>query len=370
MLKLLIDAKNFNGGSVPVSWCLDTDTLMRINESATKDKQPFIVIVAAPEESYHISKESRWVVPLKAAMTYLSFRYSGKNNIFGFGVWGANESEVKDKYCHISSYLQYSATVLSNDGQELLVNRHLARAIAETVTVEVPKECFAKEPPVWEKTWVNWLFKHKADDQCDFRKRRILAYFPLFQPLWFVFLMIPRLVVVTFGLLLGLKPINFRPWYRPLTHSFHDIVRQNETSVFWPSSKNRVRQALLRILLLPFCPVLVFSAGGIGIFNELGSVWWESAFLGFAWLYMIWIAMAIGFYVIVAIVAIIVPLGMAIPTHRFERKRVNWHEDDAEDMACHPGIQPLTLDRLPKRKRTIRLRFDDLKGRICKPFQG
>jgi hypothetical protein len=68
---------------------------------------------------------------------------------------------------------------LANKGQwDCTLDRSIYRAdrVQAFVDVDIPKECFAREPSDLEKRWVNWLYMSKTVDQCEFRKRRLFAY--------------------------------------------------------------------------------------------------------------------------------------------------------------------------------------------------
>lgn len=94
------------------------------------------------------------------------------------------------------------------------------------IEVIVPKEMFAKDPPRWMK-WLGTRFDWwptTAIDQCDLRRRALITGFVL--PPWLVmkwtflivaglFIQVANLFVLAFGLLLGIRKMNFNPFRHP-----------------------------------------------------------------------------------------------------------------------------------------------------------
>src|ERR1700722_16333758 len=96
MFELKIADVDASSGTVPVSWCADTETLKLLSD---KDKrEPQVVIIVAPDgPNYNISKEYRKVVPMQDLMTYVEFRSSGPSKIWGF-ITLRDKKDAKDRY--------------------------------------------------------------------------------------------------------------------------------------------------------------------------------------------------------------------------------------------------------------------------------
>src|SRR6185295_9161179 len=196
MIEIFISDTDATSGSVPITWCVSPETLKLLAEQEVRDPQ-IVICVAPAGEKYAREKEVRKVVALKDLMTYIEFRSSGKNNIWAV-VSFRDPKSAKNLYlskkdgAYDSSMLSYDGTDYSGwlkktDSQyrdeEAIAQAELEKThmLSTPVTVNVPVECFAKEPSAWEKTWVNHFFRAKSVDQCDFRRRRLFAY--LVQPL-------------------------------------------------------------------------------------------------------------------------------------------------------------------------------------------
>ena len=175
MFELHVTDKNVSTGSIAVGWCVSKETLDKLH--AHGNKTPHVVLVIAPhEDEYQTSREIRKIVPLKDLVAYLEFNRSGKMNIWGFIATEPAVKHLKDRWLHKSSY-GYLADILTPSGREysdIWSSSMLEKA--EPVAVEIPQQAFAKEPPAWEKNWVNHFFGRKPEDQCQFRRRRLFAY--------------------------------------------------------------------------------------------------------------------------------------------------------------------------------------------------
>jgi hypothetical protein len=122
------------------------------------------VIVVAPTKNYHIKKESRKVVPLKDLMTYIECRAAGPSKVYGL-ITFREPKEAREHYLSKEDRA-YQNNVLDYDGESYssrLIGQESRDAIesgnykylSEPLTISVPKGVFAKDPPKWEKAWVN-----------------------------------------------------------------------------------------------------------------------------------------------------------------------------------------------------------------------
>jgi len=206
MLQLQIADANMSSGSVAVSWCLDHAILKLLADEKLTDPQ--VVVVVAPTKNYHLSKESRKVVPLKDLMTYIECRASGENKIYGV-ISTRKPKDAREFYLSKEDG-EYRNNVLDYDG-EGYSSRLLGREeedhrepgtyqyLADPLTIQVPKAAFAKDPPKWEKQWVNHYFRQKPVDQCAYRRRRLFAYGV--QPFIVLFWSIVKTLILLLGLL-------------------------------------------------------------------------------------------------------------------------------------------------------------------------
>jgi hypothetical protein len=363
MLELHITDTNVTGGSIQVSWCLTKEALTQLADHGVKD--PYIVFCVAPYgERYSEHKESRMAVPLKDMMAYLGFSYSGQNQI---RAWLCRNKREAHNFLAKSNG-EYDFTVLNNDGSDYrnwnlermclfgpewvendseTVNRKIdysKTSLAKAVTVFVPEGCFAPEPAQWEKTWVNHFFRNKCVDQCDFRRRRLFAY--TLQPIVMAFNILLRFLLLVFAVLFGSRNLSLKYLFHPLTYGLTDSHEMFvEGTIFVLRTKYTVAN-FLPLILMPYVLGVLFvlykakilliflAAIAFGVTGHWGDriVNWLSDY--------------------------------------FDGDKNFWYTDEKERdlIVCTGQMRPVKLSALPARHRTIKLRFYDLKSKICRPF--
>jgi hypothetical protein len=222
MIKLLVE-REITGATIPIRWCIEKDSLnafkARMAEEHIKDPYLLLVIVSG-------SSVEHLLAPFDQMMEYVQLRHPGENKIFATVVW--------DEKGHKGLWRRF---IKRENGQH---NNTLVFAGAfdpprwsigkAELVIDVPAELFAKKPPTWEQGWVNFFFETRAKDQCQYRRRRILAYTaqPFLVLLWLLLKLGVRWVTIALLLALGLwfnhghswSPKNWKPWLRfsPLIH--------------------------------------------------------------------------------------------------------------------------------------------------------
>lgn len=379
MLELHITDTNVTGGSIQVSWCLTKEALTRLADHGVKD--PYIVFCVAPfGERYSEHKESRMAVPLKDMMAYLGFSCSGQNQI---RAWLCRSKREAHNFLEKSNG-EYDFTVLNSDGSDYR-NWNLERmcligpewlendnekvnqsdedrkidysktSLAKAVTVFVPEGCFAPEPAQWEKTWVNHFFRNKCVDQCDFRRRRLFAY--TLQPIVMTLNILLRFLMLVFAVLFGSRNLSLKYLFHPLTYGLTD---SHEMFVKGTIFVLRTKYTIANFLPLIFMPYV------LGVLFALYK----------AKILLIFLAAV----AIVGLVFFLVASGITghwgdriadWVRNRFDNDDERfWYTDEAERdlIVCTGQMRPVKLSALPARHRTIKLRFYDLKSKVCRPF--
>ncbi len=214
MLKLFIsqvDGK-VQDATVLVRWCINQETVDELKGRKIND--PYLLISSAPKGADRDDrrKSFRILAPLDQLMRYVQFRRPGENIISAAIVWGDNLYEY---ICRDGYGYGYKRSFMEDSPRYRPQWKELYTAEIEVV---VPDGTFAKEPPAWEKKWVNMFFSYEAVDQCDFRRRRMFAYF--IQPFLAVgFVMVVSLLIVFRALpvvpllLIGARNIDFKSVY-------------------------------------------------------------------------------------------------------------------------------------------------------------
>ena len=379
MFQLQVADTDVTNGTIAVSWCLDHEMLKDLAEEKLVDPQ--VVIVVAPVDNYHLNKEYRKVVPLKDLMTYIEFRAAGQNKIWGF-------ISMRDGRKARSHYLdkndgEFHTNVLNYDGDNYATNLRDGeengydenpqyKKLSQPISVVVPKASFAKEPPAWEKGWVNHLFKDKVVDQCEYRRRRMFAYG--IQPFIMLGNLLLRSVIILFATLTLCRNISLQYLFHPLMYSLRDtfdvfekgslavrhLPEDDTSSDNFPKPDYFLRSFYLAPLMpLIWAPVLylLFKRHYVGLGIATGSL------------------IIVG--LIILAISFIANYSKAIKKYAKQAwAAMNdpgdnlWYLDqsEVEIITCSNEKKPLTFNTLPAKRKNVRLRFQNLKSKVCRPF--
>lgn len=364
MFQLQLSNTDVTSGTVALSWCLDLEAIKHLSD--TKNTDPQVVICISPVEGYHSSKEIRKVVPLKDLMTFVEIRSSGKNKIWGFISYKSRKEALNYYSEKHGSFLN---DILDWHGEEYASYIKNSRDISSPIIIDVPKELFADEPSDWEKNWVNEMFGSKAVDQCSFRKRRLFAY--SIQPLIVGASLAVRLLITILAGLCLCRGFSFDLLLNPLAMSLRDSKDLFDEGTF------AVKQREWKDESFP-PPQWIFGTC------------WKIMLLPALWLPLILIwkfcnpivaATLASFFVVVALV--ILGLAFFINYTKMVSKPINWisllwerlttpndmwymNKDEIDLITCNQDKKPLNYNTVPRK--SIRLRFQNLKSKVCKPF--
>lgn len=376
MLELQVANPDVSNGNIAVSWCVDPETLKHLADHNIKDPQ--VVIVVAPTQNYHPRREYRKVVPLQDLMTYLECHSAGENQIRAF-------LSFKDKKDVRGAFLSrengyFKTDILSEDGKEwsYIFNRYdhkinqyvrSPEIAASIVMVNVPAGVFAKEPAQWEKTWVNHWFRSKPIDQCDFRRRRMLAY--TVQPLVMLLdVMVVRTLLLLVASLWWSRGLTLKYHLHPIQYSLTDsaglvlggswcVPKIDDDSSY---SDLTVSYAFRSLWKLVFTPPALFAIAMITHFH----VWLMASIVVVASIILIMLAFALAD-------GALTKFTNWLDKLLTDENQAPWYMDQEEmqTITCTKDFKARTsLSALPAKHRTIRLRFQDLKSKVCRPFSS
>lgn len=386
-------------GAIPVTWCIGKELRDKIQDDI---KDYFVAIITSPlnpGEFIPENKRAEWrtIVPLKDMVAYLTFLRPGASRIFASLVHKNTLSLInRERFLMKSSDGGWQLDVLSyyhqDDEKELIVHPKTAMGLAQaqaTCDIDMPKECFAKPPPAWLYSWGNLCFPSEPTDQCAFRRRLLFAFsaqIPLIILAVAVILVVGiglwlfRLLAALFFTLFACRGIDWEPIYRPLA----DDV---STADIWINIKG----SHLYFPKLPFSMSWMFMVAPFLLVSCIICY-----LFGIDLRYNIsMLLLLLGNIGIVLAFLVAVPLTvLAIDWLLFDLLKLTWlndhwlfrwmeyREDRTEERAAwkkHKARQEAALlacqmsnykkvGDLPRRKRTLRLRFTGTKAKVCRPF--
>ena len=391
MFQLQVSSNDVTNGNIAVSWCLDAQMLKKLSDSKVEDPQ--VVIVVSPVEGYHSRKEYRKVVPLKDLMTYVEFKTSGPNKIWGF-VSLRNPKDVRSTNLSKDDG-DYRTDILTDDGMNYYQLAYYPSGdstddgmnyyqlayypsgdsndqYSQPIDVNVPAGVFAKEPSKWEKAWVNHWFRNKPQDQCDFRRRRLLAY--TVQPLVMLAdILVFRTLFLLISTLWLSRGMTLQNHLHPLRNGAGEVLGLfgggSWAIAHLPEDKDKGNFNLTFSYLFrkfwkaPLMPVVFLPLWFFHHFHLLG---WVFAILAavVATLCLVLFCMSGG------------ASWLFESIHKWLTDKPEvapWYleHDEIEAIVCTPDRKAFTsVKSLPAKHRTIYLRFQDLKSKVCRPFSA
>ena len=379
-MKISIDPE-IQATSVPVSWCLSRDELNNLAEKGavmgTEMNILFLVVSTDTDRSY----ETRYLVPVKQKMEYINFCTPGKHKIFSTVVWKQREDDNLQEIflSKNQAWGHYRNNFYDHYDKNVFHYFDRCGFGVHKFEVNVPKEVFAKEPPALEKWWVNWCYENKPKDQCYYRRRRAFAYSiqpPLVLAI-FLGLEVFTSVIISALLLFGTRGIGFRKILHPFIEPLCSIWDETKGSIFgkWP---------ILRLLPSIFLgsSVISWTACKIFGFHVLDfqlDLFLEATIMGGM---VVGVVGTVSSFILLSYYGVIKAIAL-IPgaKDRKERKKLMAEAVEKERikklrekieaeyalLICDGNLSA-DIRSLPSNKRTLHLRYQDLKSRICKSF--
>ena len=263
--------------------------------------------------------------------------------------------------------------------------------------VVVPQEMFAKQPPAWMK-WLSELYpfwERAPRDQCILRRRALVTGVTLplavmlgvvVLALWAVLTLtieVFNLIAVGVLLLFGLRNIKFEPLlhpYDPFDYPPRNIWSRIRPSVWWNKKVeyddgDYVDYVDRHPAFFAVNPPVIVAFALIGLALKLAFGLYASMALVVAEFALV--PLALGLIVLISAFLARGPLSRYNERRAKEREaelkatRKRYREQldrERELLACSSASREVSVSALPKGHRTVRLRFQDLKSQVCRPF--
>ena len=304
---------DITSGTIPLTWCVDIETLNFLYEQKITDPQ-LVIITVSPS-----NKTNRYVVALKDLIKYVEFTEPGIHKIWSFISFKSNQDacsvylyKIHGKYG--TDLLNYNKTKWSRIFNYVPDSDDFKPTIsAETIQVDVPIESFATEPPEWEKAWVNYHFDTPCYNQCQYRKRRIFAY--TLQILLFLLDYIFRSILFSLAFVYGSKGLSFKYFLKPLTYNILDCIE----GLFYSGS------------------YFIIDNNFRSLFKNISNKISKTE-------------------------------NLVSETEKLENKVWYLQKEEIKLLSCENKPDTISINDLPRKYRTFKLRYQDLKSKVCKPF--
>jgi len=401
MLQLFFEKTELSDSVAPVRWCIDADMAREIKLRKSDGYNTFAIIFDVLNKQTHC--ESRFIASIDELMTYISFSSPGENLIRAAVVYSRMDiraiksdllRKAPGKNYYSREIMFYDGCALSREQIGTELGHFGCRILPESeitgITVSVPKELFAKKPPEWLWKFVNFYFRNKPFEQCDFRKRALYAI-PiniLLIPFQILLVMIINILAVIFGLLLGLRNIDYKPLLQPLNSapgdplSFIDPLdsfflrkKRKDPKDRWEYAKNR-HPAI--VPLMPIFPVLM-----ILVLFLVKLTWLKILLLGFGIpilisavilvLHGLFILIVAGFALCSASISKIYGSDIFASIKKYklaQEEKFRKLEEKLRMVTCIGTPLVPRVEALPQEAQTVKLRFLKLKRRLCRPYSG
>jgi len=383
-LELHFSDKPVMSASIPIQWCLTRELVQYFNEHCVTKMA--LIVRPVGRSLKNTRCESRKIVNINDMMSYIDFKYPGENHVVAIPLYpgGVNvrfvltraaadwetyifskhdkeDGNYPDSYhpvvCKGELALASNIIQLTFKGEEILAHEK----------VDMPGGCFAPEPSEAEKNWVNFFFRDPALDQCDFRRRRLLAY--SVQPILIIALMEFRLLIAILMTGMLIRKVNWKPIYQPTIHETDDVYINTDDKVFiygdlGDEYRNHRRYIICTYILInPLVLILLTSL----------SLIFNSAWLTVPIMVYLLIMLCMGVFQAGAFIKKVEdarPRPRPKPKAEAKPKRVEAPPMAIDEFTVCTGAGFVPMKQLPKSKKTIKLKFLDLKNKICIPFQG
>jgi len=234
------------------------------------------------------------------------------------------------------------------------------------IDLNLPEECFAPEPFQFEKEWVNFFWREKSVDQCDFRRRRLLAY--TIQPLLMIFIMLGRFVLFSVFAFALYRGLNIWPILLPHRYDTFDVIAGVTSKKSMMRYFKVLGSAAVPFALLPYW-ALLFLLGfyflGIEFVIIVGLTVFALIATPLVILVLTWFLMR---FEVVENLHNFFSERREQKALRAEALQKKQDEEDRMILSCAVSGNIRTIRELPKKKKTISLRFQELKSRVCRPF--
>lgn len=352
--------------NVGIRWAISSQTLKYLIDHDVKD--PYVLIVVMN----NFVEVDRFVYQLRQEMTYLAFRRPGINTICSTIIW-KNEGgkSVRDIVLSKDNGDWKTSVMSRNRDSTYMIDHSISRDINQLdyearVNVDVPKKMFAPEPSKIVKSLGNYYsWNHSARNECQLRDRALitllsLPIYVLSEVTWWIVRKLAIIIVIIALSIWGYRNIDYKPLISIRHFDARDVWYDLQPSLWWSKKVDKGGRSSYvdRGLIFMFInPPILLAAVSVGLFTRF-----IGGNMASFWIVFLCIMMAVPVFVL-----------SVIAGDRFNSKKKEWSKTktvrELGVLVCKTtdGLKA-DISALPQNRRTVRLRYSDLKSRVCRPF--
>lgn len=389
--------EEMNSATIPIEWWFSKEVI---------DREPKYILIfeqSKEEKERDFGKNDsygrRYICKVSDAIKFLQIFSPGYHRVMVVVLGGSSAESDAKHYLGHDDYDYYRTSINWENAKDNTL-KNMKSIMGSTVEeFEVPEELFGKKPKtklgklMWK--WANLWFKKNPRDECEYRKRKIIAFTlqPLIMPLWWLikygiggilnalYVLLASLVI----LFVGFRP---RPILKEMWQAFifqrdaeWDVKRfenwqteRNTAYRLWSKKEAKDKDDKLKYeyKYMPITPL--YAALGLSIIGCLIYVV-SANVLSLATLLVIIITTTV--LVCLSILAY-KKIKSAISTkaeRKEENRRKRFKDWLLKNFELSNKTDEIYFDRLPMpltfRQRAIqkfRVSFWTLKAKICKPY--
>ncbi len=221
--------------TLSVRWCVDSALIETLKERGALDPHVLIVLAEEIQESYgqtfHLRK--KMVFPLEQGMGYLQLLRPGNHILAATIVWNTmHDKDTANADRQGVRYWLLNAEQFERNGRFSIPS--LCYVGESHILLNIPSGIFAPEPSARMSSWVNLWFRSRPKDECDYRKRLLIAIFiqPIAMGIWIPFrYVLGAVFMICITLVFGVLPWRY---------DFHEYINPSGTlHRIWISTKRQ-----------------------------------------------------------------------------------------------------------------------------------
>lgn len=329
-----------------LQWCLAPQVAQYLKKAEVTDAKVFIT-VRNPN-----GRETRYVAPLTSPQELIEFHRPRNHEISGTVVWGDDINRARRDFLRKNDRYSYEW-----DSERAISRNNCQSFGTAELSLDVADGFFAPEMSPRKSWYVNLWFGEPAWDECEIRRRKMIAYF-VQTPLLAVWIPILFTVRLVYALWLSVMCLRENVPWEAVIHPFSCTTAEIEyrSEKRWDGTLWRLFVPANQIIIVAMSILLTFP-----VYKLTGQVSWEV------------LLSVYGAIMILAIMSKLLPSLVAENIRRYQ-ERLNEQEKAARmdrlysDLLCTTApVDGALRTRRHGFKNNAVLAYHNFKAAVCRP---